>query len=80
MSEVERVNLADLWLSEDEPARSGTIEALWQWLANPAQADTERTLFASCGRPPDHEDGPQAGVHSGVLGVECVMRRVARGA
>jgi hypothetical protein len=62
MSEVERVNLAERWLSEGEPARSGTIEALWQWLASPAQADTERTLFASCGRSPDHQGGPEAGL------------------
>jgi hypothetical protein len=60
MPGAERASLAELWLSEGELARSGTIEKLWQWLADPVHANAERAFFASHSRPPSHQGEPQA--------------------
>jgi hypothetical protein len=60
MSEAEQVTLAGRWLSEDQQPRSRSVRQLWQWLADPGQADVERVFFESCGRSLRCKDGPQA--------------------
>jgi hypothetical protein len=60
MSATEQVSLAERWLSSSELPCSGSVMQLWLWLTDPAQADTERTLFESCGRSLKRSEGGYA--------------------
>jgi hypothetical protein len=60
MSGTEPVSLAKLWLSTGELPRSGSIEQLWQWLADPAQTDVERVFLGSRSQSFSRRGGPEA--------------------
>ena len=49
MSGGEHTSLAQRWLGEGE-LRSGSIRQLWQWLADPAQANAARLRFVGPSR------------------------------
>lgn len=60
MSGAEHSSLAERWLSEGASPGSGSVRQLWQWLADPAQADAERLRFVGGSRPASRGKGPQA--------------------
>src|SRR5215468_7171616 len=58
MSAGEHTSLAQRWLGEGE-LRSGSIRQLWQWLADPAQANTARLRFVGPNRAVSRGKGLQ---------------------
>jgi hypothetical protein len=60
MTGTEPVSLAKLWLTAGELPRSGSIEQLWQWLADPAQTDVERVFLGSRSQSLSRRGGPEA--------------------
>ena len=59
MSGGEHTSLAQRWLGEGE-LRAGSIRQLWQWLADPAQADAARLHFVGPSRVVSRGKGLQA--------------------
>ena len=60
-SRARQMELVDGWLREGEPPGEGSLERLWQWLTDPAQADVERLFFESYGRSLSDRDGAWEG-------------------
>jgi AcrR family transcriptional regulator len=62
MSRARQMSMVDQWLGEEGLAEAGSLDRLWQWLTDPAQADVERLFFESYGRSlTDQGDGPWHG-------------------
>ena len=59
MPGAEHTSLAQGWLGEGA-RRSGSIRQLWQWLADPAQADAARLHLVGPSRAVSRGKGPQA--------------------
>jgi AcrR family transcriptional regulator len=60
-SRAHQMELVDRWVHEGEPPGEGSLERLWQWLTDPAQADVERLFFECYGRSLRDRHGAWAG-------------------
>lgn len=56
MSRERQMTMVEQWLTGDGPG-GDPLARLWQWLADPAQADVERLFFESYGRSLIEQDG-----------------------